>query len=157
MGTRADAAKNNGSASASRVDGKIDRQSARDKDKRGAPVEWIEVMETNEAQMMNDERSPNVQMTKQGSERARRHSDFIIPSDLALDPSSLPSDLVATDTQLAELLEKITAVDRVVVDTEADSLHSYREKLCLLQISVPAAAGIDNAGPEGEPGSGTRG
>src|SRR5262249_985573 len=29
---------------------------------------------------------------------------------------------------------------RVAVDTEADSLHSYREKLCLLQISVPAPA-----------------
>jgi ribonuclease D len=27
--------------------------------------------------------------------------------------------------------------DRVAIDTEADSLHCYREKLCLLQISVP--------------------
>ena len=27
--------------------------------------------------------------------------------------------------------------DRVALDTEADSLHCYREKLCLLQISIP--------------------
>src|SRR5438067_8625646 len=106
--------------------------------------------------MTNDERSPNVQMTKQGSERARRHSDFVIPSDFVLRPSSLPSDLIATDAQLAELLEKINAVDRVAVDTEADSLHSYREKLCLLQITVPAVAGIDNAGPDVETASDTR-
>src|SRR5437667_11449075 len=89
-------------------------------------------------------------MTKQGSERARRHSDFVIRH------WSLPSDPIATDTQLAELLEKINAVDRVVVDTEADSLHSYREKLCLLQISVPAVAGIDNAGPNVETASDTQ-
>src|SRR5881394_2856256 len=100
--------------------------------------------------MTNDERSQNVQMTKQGSERARRHSDFVIRH------SSSPSDLIATDTQLAELLEKINAVDRVAVDTEADSLHSYREKLCLLQISVPAVAAIDDAGPDLETTSDTR-
>jgi ribonuclease D len=41
--------------------------------------------------------------------------------------------------QLASLIEQIESADRVAVDTEADSLHSYREKLCLLQISVPAA------------------
>src|SRR5437773_251034 len=100
--------------------------------------------------MTNDERSQNVQMTKQGSERARRHSDFVIRH------SSSPSDLIATDTQLAELLEKINAVDRVAIDTEADSLHSYREKLCLLQISVPAAAGVVDAGRDLETASGNR-
>jgi ribonuclease D len=46
---------------------------------------------------------------------------------------------VITDSaQLASLIEQIESADRVAVDTEADSLHSYREKLCLLQISVPA-------------------
>ncbi|MFZ0915908.1 MAG: ribonuclease D [Candidatus Udaeobacter sp.] len=100
-----------------------------------------------EARMTNDERNPNVQMTKQGSERARHPSSFVIRH------SSLPSDLVATDTQLAELLEKINAVDRVAIDTEADSLHSYREKLCLLQMSVPTVAGIDHAGPDVETAS----
>ncbi len=38
-----------------------------------------------------------------------------------------------------ELVLKIDAADRVALDTEADSLHSYREKLCLIQISVPSA------------------
>jgi ribonuclease D len=41
---------------------------------------------------------------------------------------------------LADLIRQIEATDRVALDTEADSLHSYREKLCLLQISVPAKA-----------------
>jgi len=45
--------------------------------------------------------------------------------------------VIASAAQLAKLLPKIEAVDRVAIDTEADSLHSYREKLCLLQISVP--------------------
>jgi ribonuclease D len=43
--------------------------------------------------------------------------------------------LIANAAQLAELLQQIKTVDRVAIDTEADSLHSYREKLCLLQIS----------------------
>jgi ribonuclease D len=48
---------------------------------------------------------------------------------------------VITDAaRLANLIEQIEFADRVAIDTEADSLHSYREKLCLLQISVPAAA-----------------
>ncbi len=100
--------------------------------------------------MTNDEESPNApafaelrrgrQMTKQPLKRAHRHSDFDIPSSFVLRDSSLQSNLVATDARLTELLKKIEAADRVALDTEADSLHSYREKLCLLQISVSVAA-----------------
>jgi ribonuclease D len=43
--------------------------------------------------------------------------------------------MIASDSQLAELLPKVDAVDRIAVDTEADSLHCYFEKLCLLQLS----------------------
>ena len=82
-------------------------------------------------------------MKKQGSEHAHRHSDFIIPSSFVIRQSSLRSRLTATDAQLTELLKKFDAADRVAIDIEADSLHSYREKLCLIQISVPAAV---NAG-----------
>ena len=56
---------------------------------------------------------------------------------------------VASVAQLAELLPQIESHDRVAIDTEADSLHSYREKLCLLQISLPTSdvvAGIGDAG-----------
>src|SRR6266480_6384910 len=45
--------------------------------------------------------------------------------------------MIQTDSQLKELLPKLEGVDRVAVDTEADSLHCYFEKLCLIQISIP--------------------
>jgi ribonuclease D len=45
--------------------------------------------------------------------------------------------MIQTDSQLAELLPKLESVGRIAVDTEADSLHCYFEKLCLIQISVP--------------------
>jgi ribonuclease D len=43
--------------------------------------------------------------------------------------------MIATDSQLAELLPQMERVDRIAVDTEADSLHCYYEKLCLVQLS----------------------
>ena len=46
--------------------------------------------------------------------------------------------MITDSAQLASLIEQIETADRIAIDTEADSLHSYREKLCLLQISVPA-------------------
>jgi ribonuclease D len=53
------------------------------------------------------------------------------------------SDFVATDAGIAQLICKINAADRVALDTEADSLHSYREKLCLLQISLATMGSAD--------------
>ncbi len=84
-------------------------------------------------------------MTKQFLKRAHHHSDFVIPSSFGIRHSALPSRLIATDADLCELLKRIEAADRVGIDIEADSLHSYREKLCLLQISVPTVAGIVDA------------
>ncbi|MGI8432958.1 MAG: ribonuclease D [Chthoniobacterales bacterium] len=43
--------------------------------------------------------------------------------------------MITTDSQLAEILPSLRAVDRIAVDTEADSLHCYFEKLCLIQIT----------------------
>ncbi|MBA2242492.1 MAG: ribonuclease D, partial [Chthoniobacterales bacterium] len=54
--------------------------------------------------------------------------------------------------ELAEIIPLLETIDRVAVDTEADSLHCYFEKLCLLQLSfggndylVDPLAGIDLA------------
>jgi len=60
--------------------------------------------------------------------------------------------VIASAAQLRELGPQLESVDRVAIDTEADSLHCYREKLCLLQISIPGdnfivdpLAGVDLA------------
>jgi len=87
--------------------------------------------------MTNDERSSNDRITKEGVETSHRHLDFVIPSSLDIRHLSLPGSLIASAAQLHELVSRIESVDRVAVDTEADSLHCYREKLCLLQVSLP--------------------
>jgi ribonuclease D len=108
--------------------------------------------------MTNDERSPNDQTAKPLLKRAHHHSDFachaeaagrrVIPSGFGIRDSALPLDPIASEGELAALIEQISAADRVAIDTEADSLHSYREKLCLLQMSVPArSATALQAGP----------
>ena len=52
---------------------------------------------------------------------------------------SASRDVISSEQELADLIPQIQAADRIALDTEADSLHSYREKLCLVQISVPSA------------------
>jgi len=47
--------------------------------------------------------------------------------------------LISTKPQLNELVAQIAPHPRIAIDTEADSLHCYREKLCLLQVSVPGS------------------
>ena len=47
--------------------------------------------------------------------------------------------VIASEQLLAVLIRQLEPADRIALDTEADSLHSYREKLCLLQISAPSA------------------
>jgi len=45
--------------------------------------------------------------------------------------------LLTTPAGLADAVGVMAPFDRIAIDTEADSLHSYFEKLCLIQISVP--------------------
>lgn len=50
--------------------------------------------------------------------------------------------MITSASQLTDLLAAVQPHDRVALDTEADSLHCYREKLCLLQISIPGRDAI---------------
>lgn len=43
---------------------------------------------------------------------------------------------ISTSDALQRLVQKIDAIELIAVDTEADSLHHYFEKVCLIQISV---------------------
>src|SRR4029077_19350288 len=78
-------------------------------------------------------------MTKDEERANTRHSGLAIASPFAIRNSSLPTSPIASPSGLGELLAQIASSDQVAIDTEADSLHCYREKLCLLQVSVPAA------------------
>ncbi len=42
--------------------------------------------------------------------------------------------LIDNNEQMLQLLEAVSGDDSVGIDTEADSLHHYREKLCLIQL-----------------------
>ena len=53
--------------------------------------------------------------------------------------------MITSARQLADLIKEVEPHDRVAIDTEADSLHCYREKLCLLQISIPGRDAIVDA------------
>ena len=43
--------------------------------------------------------------------------------------------MIASDSQLAAILPRLCQFRRIAVDTEADSLHCYFEKLCLIQLT----------------------
>ncbi|HEU6449704.1 MAG TPA: HRDC domain-containing protein [Verrucomicrobiae bacterium] len=44
--------------------------------------------------------------------------------------------MVDTEEKLAAFLPKLRAAEWVALDTEADSLHAYPEKVCLIQVSI---------------------
>jgi len=45
--------------------------------------------------------------------------------------------VIDQEGQLEELIPRLKAAEWIAIDTEADSLHAYPEKLCLLQVSLP--------------------
>ena len=51
-------------------------------------------------------------------------------------PESEEYVYVRERTAMERLIERIDAAERVAVDTEADSLHNYFEKVCLVQLSL---------------------
>jgi ribonuclease D len=45
--------------------------------------------------------------------------------------------VISTDAELLSWLPRVEAAGWIALDTEADSLHAYPEKLCLIQVSLP--------------------
>ncbi|HUT37631.1 MAG TPA: HRDC domain-containing protein [Planctomycetota bacterium] len=68
-------------------------------------------------------------------------------------PASVPLRYVDTAQALHELVARLHGAGRIALDTEADSLHSYYEKVCLIQLAteddiclVDPLAGLDLSG-----------
>jgi len=81
-------------------------------------------------------------MTKEQAEVSSDHSDLVIPSSFDIRHSKFSGGLISKGAQLSELVKEIAPHSRIAIDTEADSLHCYKEKLCLLQISTPQSDAI---------------
>jgi ribonuclease D len=54
-----------------------------------------------------------------------------------LTPSPLPHRYIETTEELAELGEILRGASCIGMDTESDSMHSYFEKVCLIQFVLP--------------------
>jgi len=66
------------------------------------------------------------------------------PRDFCHFPFAFPNlilycRVLDTDHKLAAFLPRLKAADWIALDTEADSLHAYPEKLCLIQASIVGA------------------
>ncbi len=53
--------------------------------------------------------------------------------------SSLMTNVIDNEKRLAEILPRLRSSDWIALDTEADSLHAYPEKVCLVQVSLEGA------------------
>jgi len=53
--------------------------------------------------------------------------------------SDAPPILIADEESLAHLVVELAKHPAVAVDTESNSMHAYREQVCLLQFSIPGA------------------
>lgn len=71
--------------------------------------------------------------------RRRRPHATASASQRREDSSAAVADTALIDTpqELADFLPRLALHSRVALDTEADSLHAYREKLCLIQVGLP--------------------
>ena len=79
---------------------------------------------------------PNLSREQRPSDRenqAKRQPHRPGPTSSA----EIPFRMISTDTELAEAVKTFAPHPRIALDTEADSLHCYFDKLCLIQISIP--------------------
>lgn len=83
-------------------------------------------------------RSDDRDRSKRGSERARGGSGEARQPKGRVGDDLPPPALITDDAGLRELCDHLADQARIAIDTEADSFFSYRERVCLVQVSTPA-------------------
>jgi ribonuclease D len=57
-----------------------------------------------------------------------------------MNPSILsPPKLIQEESEFQDLVDTLSSQPRLAVDTESNSLHAYRERVCLIQFSIPGS------------------
>jgi ribonuclease D len=57
-----------------------------------------------------------------------------------MNPSTLsPPKLIQEESTFQGLVDTLSSQPRLAVDTESNSLHAYRERVCLIQFSIPGS------------------
>ena len=64
------------------------------------------------------------------------------PTCVPTHPSSAGFEHVTTDSQLADLVERLSAHSHLAFDTEFVSEHTYRSQLCLIQVAAPGILAV---------------
>lgn len=105
--------------------------------------------ETKEAGVDREAREARTQNTKKRGARAysaanrsqRRNPEASLSSSASF-PSNIdapPFRMITSTEELEEAVKAFAPHPRIALDTEADSLHCYFDKLCLVQITIPGA------------------
>jgi len=65
-------------------------------------------------------------------------SSLTMPPRMSSTPRDPPPALVADEAAIARLAAELATEKVIALDTESNSFHAYRERVCLIQISTPA-------------------
>lgn len=78
-------------------------------------------------------------LSRKGGETVAKkgRAERVLPS--VSNTPAVHAEMITEQSALLSLCDHLTKHTRIALDTEADSLHCYFEKLCLIQISTPDA------------------
>jgi ribonuclease D len=91
-------------------------------------------------QCPSDRKPPQKPDTPSGKPEARSSNSPEFSLHLVWRIPHFPGAVICTTSELREFAGRMRRSDWVALDTEADSLHAYPEKLCLLQVAIPGEA-----------------
>jgi ribonuclease D len=108
---------------------------------RRQPLAPLQEPTTSAKRRASKQRTPKAHGTPVSGQSTRPRSQR--PPPVRATPKSsvchTPFHMISTTSELENAVTEFVQHPRIALDTEADSLHCYFDKLCLLQISIPGS------------------